>query len=272
MLKILLMIMTLTFSLSKGVSFEYELAICAIFQNEDRFLDEWITYHADHGVDHFWLYNNNSTDNYEEVLSKYIESGLVELIDWPSIQEENDWMNFTFLVQVAAYNDCINHAKERTKWLAIIDTDEFILSLEGPISNMLNKYKNESAIALKWACFGTSGIDYCPSGEMLSTLQWRMPLDHPRNDWYKSIVKPECVQVCQNPHLCNLFSGTEKVLPRSEARLNHYWTRDETFLREVKIPRYEKWNTNKEKLISTAAQMNQEFDDDIMNQEFDKDI
>ncbi len=35
------------------------------------------------GAKHFYLYNNLSQDNYLEVLQPYIESGDVELIEWP---------------------------------------------------------------------------------------------------------------------------------------------------------------------------------------------
>lgn len=56
---------------------KYKIVLCAIFKNEGRFLKEWIEYHRLIGVDHFFMYNNNSTDNYIEILSKYINEGIV---------------------------------------------------------------------------------------------------------------------------------------------------------------------------------------------------
>ena len=48
----------------------YPLAICAIFKNEAPWLKEWIIYHHKVlGVKHFYLYNNDSTDNFIEILS-----------------------------------------------------------------------------------------------------------------------------------------------------------------------------------------------------------
>ena len=44
----------------------YNVSACAIFQNEAPYLKEWIEYHRLIGVEHFYLYNNGSTDNYDE--------------------------------------------------------------------------------------------------------------------------------------------------------------------------------------------------------------
>src|SRR6187431_2863710 len=63
--------------------YKYTVSLCGIFKNEAKFLDEWIQFHLVVGIDHFYLYNNNSDDNYYEILKPYIEKGFVDLIDWP---------------------------------------------------------------------------------------------------------------------------------------------------------------------------------------------
>ena len=63
--------------------FLYDLAVTAIFKNEGRYLKEWLDYHLFAGVEHFYLYNNDSSDNYAEVLAPYIEKNLVTLTDVP---------------------------------------------------------------------------------------------------------------------------------------------------------------------------------------------
>lgn len=244
-------------------SWEYQIAICAIFQNEDRFLDEWINYHVSHGVSHFWLYNNNSTDNYLEVLQPYIDNGLVDLIDWPLTLSGNEWESFSFFIQPLAYKDAINRAKHKARWLALIDTDEFIVPVNTSLKGLLKRHRKESSISLQWACFGTSGIWQAPSGHMLEILTMRLPLDHPRNGWSKSIVKPLYIDSCTNPHFCIMRHGKSVILPREEARLNHYWGRDELFLHSVKVTRYIKWGGKEEDILIEAAQMNEVFDNSI---------
>ena len=42
---------------------KYKVSICAIFKNEAKYLREWIEFHKIVGVEHFYLYNNFSTDD-----------------------------------------------------------------------------------------------------------------------------------------------------------------------------------------------------------------
>ena len=93
----------------------YYLSVCAIFKNEGPILKEWIEYHLLVGVDHFFLYNNFSDDNYREILAPYIERGIVDLIDWPVPQG-----------QFPAYEDCWQKFRETTRWIALIDLNEFL--------------------------------------------------------------------------------------------------------------------------------------------------
>jgi hypothetical protein len=50
----------------------YYLTIGAIFKNESHCLQEWIEHHIFHGVEHFYLLNDGSTDEYMKILQPYI--------------------------------------------------------------------------------------------------------------------------------------------------------------------------------------------------------
>ena len=52
---------------------KYTVAVCAIFKNESVFLKEWLEYHLLIGVEHFYLYNNFSEDNYQDILAPYLD-------------------------------------------------------------------------------------------------------------------------------------------------------------------------------------------------------
>lgn len=259
-------------------AYEYQLSICAIFQNEARFLKEWINYHQKVGVEHFWLYNNNSDDNYLEVLQPYINNGIVELKEWNfSYVGGND---FFYRVQIGAYNDCLNLAKGKSKWLAIIDSDEFIMPISDKnISNILNeKFSSFGGVVINWQCFGTSNIERCPEDKLLPFLKLKMPQNHELNHHYKSIVYVEKILDCMSPHCCNYISPFYHVNTKYEIpgnltnevnidilRINHYWTRDEEFFKNVKVPRYLKWNKSIEGVMKQAEEMNSEYDDEIIN-------
>jgi cpsT len=131
----------------KIVGNKYKVSICAIFKDEADYLQEWIEFHRIVGVEHFYLYNNNSSDNYIHVLKPYIDQGIVSLINWPKPQS-----------QMEAYQDFMNNNASETEWVGFIDLDEYVIPNENStIYDFLKKFKNRPAVIIYWKCFGTSG-------------------------------------------------------------------------------------------------------------------
>ena len=95
------------FIFGKAHSYRHQLCACAVFQNEARFLKEWIEYHRLVGVEKFYLYNNNSTDAFNTVLYPYLNNGVVELIDWPYYHQNIIECNF---IRCSAYQDVIQRS------------------------------------------------------------------------------------------------------------------------------------------------------------------
>ena len=92
------------------------LAICAIAKNEGPYFKEWIEWHRKMGVEKFYIYDNESTDNTREILQPYIDSGIVDYTYYPGYRK-----------QIAAYDDCMTRHREDSRWIAFIDLDEFIV-------------------------------------------------------------------------------------------------------------------------------------------------
>lgn len=128
---------------------KYNVAICAIFKNEALYLKEWIEFNNIVGIEHFYLYNNNSEDDYMSVLKPYIESGLVTLLNWPYNQK-----------QMECYINCIKKYAFETKWLGFIDIDEFIVPKKtNTIYEFLKTFeKKAGAVNIYWKLFGSSGM------------------------------------------------------------------------------------------------------------------
>lgn len=128
---------------------KFYVSICAIFKNESIYIKEWIEYHKIIGINHFYLYNNFSSDNYKMILKPYIKEGLVTLIEWPFNQG-----------QMSAYANCAKNFSKESNWIAYIDLDEYIVPNESTdIKNILEKFeKNRPNVIAYWKLFGSSGL------------------------------------------------------------------------------------------------------------------
>lgn len=253
-----------------SAQYRHEIALTAIFQDEAPYIKEWIEYYKLLGVEHFYLYNNLSDDNYLEVLSPYISNGEVELIEWnyPS-KKISDWDP----IQIAAYADAVNRSKDIVKWLVVVDMDEFIVPIK---ADTLNKFlrpfetnKNIGGVCIQWVLFGTSHVAAIPEGKLLieTLLLNSGPLlggnvsKIKSQGFFKSIIRPKYVSEVVSPHYCKYIPGKRHTLLNlSMAQINHYWTRDETFLYDIKIPRRIKWGGSKESVLIRNGEMNHKTD------------
>ena len=73
----------------KKTKFKYELAIGAITKNEGPYIKEWIDYHILVGVQKFYIYDNESTDDTAKILKPYIKKGIVEYVYFPGTRMQN---------------------------------------------------------------------------------------------------------------------------------------------------------------------------------------
>jgi hypothetical protein len=231
----------------RQVSFPYELAVCAIFKNEARYLEEWLTFHHGIGVEQFYLYNDNSDDEFEAILAPWIAAGLVKLTNW-SVKP-----------QVPAYNDCIRQHRMEARWIAFIDLDEFLFSPSGmALPNVLEEYGDVASVFVYWVLFGSSGHQSSPVGSVLDSYTacmgreaaltdgfdhgkvkdrsnyvtgWsrdgksivnprrvkQMGVHCPREIWFGASVDERCRPPRQRAADCDL--------PYERLRINHYWSK-----------------------------------------------
>lgn len=257
-----------------GLSQESEtrLAMCCIFRDEAEYLQEWIEFHKIVGVEHFYLYNNLSQDNYLEILQPYIERGEVDLFEWDrESSDETTWS----LVQVAAYNHCLKMAKGSTTWLAFLDTDEFLFSRSGDkIQDSLqfviddpNLNRKCGGILIPWILFGTSNVEKIPRNR---TLIETLTMCQGRKDKKgKTICRPEYVWKIQSAHHALYTPGSLGIRDNSgllmhDLQLNHYWARDEDFLWNVKVARQNKWGVNYGDMKERSRSLNSIMDTEIL--------
>jgi hypothetical protein len=219
------------------------LSIGAIYKDEARYLEEWIEFHRLVGVERFFLYDNNSSDDHRAVVARYVDDGTVVLHDWPLVPG-----------QFAAYENCVQTHAQESRWIAFIDIDEFLFSPTlRPLPEVLPEYEKWPGVGVNRMTYGTSGHRTPPSGLMTESYLLRLeepgehsrPGDPGRDRRIKSIVDPRRVVRCMNPHIF-LFDDTSPMVDENhepidgwitdsvllkKLRINHYWTKSEAEVR-----------------------------------------
>jgi len=214
------------------------LAVCAIFRDEARYLAEWVSFHRIQGVERFYLYDNRSTDDWRSVLEPEIAAGIVDVRPWPFVPGQGP-----------AYEDCLRRHRRDARWIAFIDIDEFLFSPTGnPLPEILRSFDLHPGVVVSWRIYGPNGFEQPPPGLVIENYRWRGPDDHPGNRFVKSIIYPPSAQAFVSAHWFRL-RGTavaEDRRPRPSPigdgtadllRINHYYAKsEEQFRRKSALP------------------------------------
>lgn len=201
--------------------YKYDLSIAAIAKNESNYLREWVAYYrviCDDKV-HFYIYDNDSTDNMRETISDYIEEGFITYTP----------IHGTKMQQVA-YNDIIKKYKDESRFIAFLDIDEFIVlknqsNLTEYVKEKINKYKNTVGIGINWNIFGSSGYKEKREGLVTETFLRHGSKEHWGNTHVKTICNPRFVKDYISPHYPEYKLGCWNIAPNGE-RQNLWWNKE----------------------------------------------
>ncbi len=135
-----------------GTDAQFYLSVGAIFKNEGHILKEWLEHYEARGVEHFYLINDGSTDNFRAILDPWIEKGGLTLFDTSSSRTSIKKGR-----QVVFYEKFFEPILKRTRWLAILDLDEFLYSTSTlQLPTILKKYEHLAQIRVNWVWFGSN--------------------------------------------------------------------------------------------------------------------
>jgi len=211
-------------------TYKFEVAICCIVKDEE-YLQEWVEYHAEIAVTHFYIYDNGSATPVNETLKTYIDKGLVTVIAFPGI-----------VMQLPAYEHCLKHYGHLCKWIAFIDADEFIVpkTLTGNLPEFLVDYEPYGGLGVNWLVFGSNGHINKPHDTQLKSYTRRGLKSNPVNEHVKSIIQPRYVTQTSGPHHFgykkkkfsvnenfNAFTGPFSAHSTNKIQINHYFLRSE---------------------------------------------
>jgi hypothetical protein len=124
-----------------------QLGVVVIIRDEAPYLTEWLAYHHALGVQHFFIYDNGSTDELHEVIEPWVNHGLVTLVHWPLPGG-----------QIDAYAHALRFYGPSLDWLAYFDVDEFVVPLvDDDIPSVLARFPDAADVRIPRIDFGFSG-------------------------------------------------------------------------------------------------------------------
>jgi hypothetical protein len=247
------------------------IAICIMIKDDHDYIEEWLTHHRELGVDHFYFYDNESVpgyvssteditvtywneDQYFEPIypiinPKYYNPDIFKSLNcsdiitthWPNYPERSS-------KQFKAYQHCLNNFGRKHKWIAFIDSDEFINVGNGlDLPTVLSLYDKPhiGQLLMKWRMFSSSGH------------QTKQPLQKQAyTDWFpdyqvKTFVRPDRIVAIKSLHIMPTYPAFLSTTEDHELNLNvskhthsseviwvnHYWSRSRQDFEETKINR-----------------------------------
>ena len=214
--------------------YRHRLSIIAIAKFEAPYIKEWVDYHLLQGIDCIYLYDNDSPDGMRDVLEPYICSGKVVYTRFPGKARQLD-----------AYNDAIRRFKNRTKYMAFLDCDEFLVqenpneSLPDVVEDLMRTSIRCAGVAVNWRVYGSSGHIAAPGGLVMEAYLTRGDGDAKGNDCIKTIANPRRIKEYRHVHFPTYYRGFysvnddglrcdgafNKCADTKRIRLNHYFTK-----------------------------------------------
>ena len=207
----------------------FNAAICLLIKDENAYINEWLGWHIGIGFQHFFIYDNGSMVPIEESVNERYKR-YCTFIDF-----SGDHGN----TQLECYADAIEKYGNDVKWLAFIDTDEFIRPLTGEdINTFLGRFEDHDGLYIRWVVYNANGLwkkDDKPQRERFT----RVSSHAPSKPFGKSIIRPERIR-CMGTHFPtgilgrydivdsngkHMRSACSEFSPEDRIVIDHYFTR-----------------------------------------------
>ena len=245
----------------------YSLSVCAVFKNEEHILEEWLLHYIYRGVEHFYLVNDKSNDEYQKIIDKY--SHCITLY-------HNDIETKDVGRQILIYEKYFKSILNESKWFAILDLDEFLYSpTHINLLDIIEKYNKYSQIRVNWLHFGSNNHYYQPNSVVEGFLK-RAEIDDTKPYFsYKSIFKGSSHRSF-NIH-SQIVNGEDIYLKYNEQNvpdliINHYSIQSQDFFMRIKSRRgdinnwFEHVNLKRNLKFFIGYDINTLFDDRLYQQ------
>lgn len=220
-----------------------KIAILTIFRDESHIMYEWCKYHVDIGFDHVFMINNDSKDNYQEVIND-LNSSNITVFHEPGKK-----------IQTMALRKYYKLIKDKYEWVYITDLDEFIHfnNQELILKNFLDGHASHiHVINIEWKIFNPSQFVQPKSVIENNTICFRVNGNREKrlDGFGKSIVRTVVLPCKLHHHRPRIskynimtYHTTDKIV-----QINHYRYSSWEFMLGIKMSRgggvsgYRRWS------------------------------
>lgn len=224
---------------TRETEFRYYCSLCLIIRDENEYLEEWLRWHLDIGVEHFYIYDHGS----KQSVRKFV-NGLgreiaekVTVIDWSGKHKD---------AQPDAYNDCLNRFRGESRWIGFVDTDEQIEVKTGQsLPEFLKGYERYAGLFAIWVTYGANGQEKQTEGLLRERFTEVSHGDKWAEHVGKVIVQPMYMtdMVIHNGKAADGFEivDEEKRKIYNYSLLTEYPTRNKICVNHYYTKSYEEW-------------------------------
>jgi len=213
----------------------YFLSVAAVFRNEAHSIVEWVEHYILHGADHIYLIDDNSDDNSCELMEPYVAKGQVTIF-------HAKWDRYLGR-QRDMYNHYILPVLDTTKWLLLLDMDEYMWSPQNiDLKKTLVDCWRVGQIQVDHTLFGSSGHEIQPKSIVGSFTRRasESPTKEPGNRKY--FVQSNYKFNSLNIHHATFVDKKDEennflLLNQPYFKMNHYSCQSRDFWNNVKCAR-----------------------------------
>lgn len=140
--------------------------IFTVIKNEHEYLDEWIKYHLDLGINHIFIFEDLDSKSHKGITDKYRERVTLQSIG--DVLNDDEKLEAIELkrtkrrsVHQLYIKACLKYLKDTYKqydWCFTTDCDEFITLENKSLKETLSLYQGYDAIVIQWKIYGASGL------------------------------------------------------------------------------------------------------------------
>jgi len=148
--------------------------IFTVIKNEHQYIDEWIKYHLELGVDHIFIFEDIDSKTHKEITDKYGDkvslNNVLTVFDSDKrkqkiieMKKNRKYVQCKYILNGLLYIQ--KTYPSQYDWCFVIDNDEFItLEKEGDnLKDIISLYKDYDAFMLQWKCYGANGLVHKPN-------------------------------------------------------------------------------------------------------------